>query len=185
MTQQNYIPRLKQIYMDKIIPVMMEKFKYKNKMQVPKLEKIVINIGLSEAKENIKIVDIASNELSLITGQKPKVCRAKRSISNFKLRKNMPIGLKVTLRRNRMYEFLDRLIVCAIPRMHDFHGLNPGSFDDKGNYNLGLREQYIFPEVDLDKSDKPRGMNISFVTTTKIREQAFELLSLFGMPFKR
>lgn len=180
-----YIPRLRELFTKKVIPEMQKKFNYKNPMQVPKLEKIVINIGLSEGKDNPKAVDIASSELASITGQKPKVCRAKKSISNFKLRAGMPIGLKVTLRGPRMYEFLDRLTSCAIPRIRDFRGVAPGSFDKNGNYNLGLSEQYIFPEINIDKSDKARGMNISFVTTGKTIDESKELLSLLGMPFRR
>lgn len=181
---KNYIPRLKELYKKKVIGELMKKFNYKNPLEVVKLEKIVLNIGLSEAKENPKVIDIASNELASITGQKPKICRAKKSISNFKLRAGMPIGLKVTLRGDRMYEFLDRLISCALPRIRDFRGLSPNSFDKDGNYNLGLTEQYIFPEVDIEKSDKARGMNITFVTTKKNVEESKELLKLLGMPFR-
>ncbi|MFN3966788.1 MAG: 50S ribosomal protein L5, partial [Endomicrobiia bacterium] len=153
------MPRLKEHYTKKVIPEMMKKFNLKNPFQVPKLVKIVINVGLSEAKENIKVLDIATNEIAAITGQRPQIRRAKKAISNFKIRKGMPIGLKVTLRGYRMYEFLDRLISIAIPRIRDFQGLSPKGFDGRGNYNLGLTEQYIFPEVDIDKSDKARGMN--------------------------
>ncbi|MDI6640763.1 MAG: 50S ribosomal protein L5 [Elusimicrobiota bacterium] len=185
MKETKYLPRLRELFMKKVIPEMQKKFKYKNPMQVPKLEKIVINIGLSEGKDNPKVVDIALGELASITGQKPKICRAKKSISNFKLRAGMPIGLKVTLRGMRMYEFLDRLISCVIPRIRDFRGLAPSSFDKAGNYNLGLSEQYIFPEINIDKSDKARGMNISFVTTGKTTNESKELLSLLGMPFRR
>lgn len=179
------IPRLKEIYLNKIMPEMMEKHNYKNPHQVPKLDKIVLNIGISEAKDNIKVLDFAVAELSAITGLKPYVCRAKKSISNFKLRKGIPIGLKVTLRGDRMYEFLDRLIACAIPKMRDFRGLEDKKFDGSGNYNLGLTEQYIFPEIDLDKSDKARGMNISFVVRAKSDEESKDLLMLFGMPFRK
>lgn len=178
-------PRLCGLYKDSIIPEMMKRFGYKNIYQVPKLEKIVLNIGVAEEKENIKELDAASAELSAITGQKPKLCRAKKSISNFKLRKGLPIGLKVTLRGERMYEFLDRLISCAIPKMRDFRGLEPKKFDNRGNYNLGLTEQYIFPEIDLDKSDKARGMNISFVISKDSTDESKELLALFGMPFRK
>ena len=180
-----YIPRLKELYKKKIINEMMNRFGYKNYLQVPKLEKIAINIGLKEAKDDIKVVDIATAELASITGQKPQIRRAKQSISNFKLRKGVPIGLKVTLRDSIMYEFFDRLISCSIPRIRDFRGLNTKGFDGNGNYNLGLQEQYIFPEIDLDKSDKPRGMNISFITTAKTDEEARGLLTLLGMPFKK
>jgi large subunit ribosomal protein L5 len=181
---KTYIPRLKKYYDETIVPEMMKKFGYKNSMQVPKLVKIVINIGVSEARENIKVLDIASAELMAITGQKTQVRRAKKSVSNFKLRKNMPIGLKVTLRRERMYEFLDRLISVALPRMRDFHGLDP-AFDKHGNYNMGLKEQYIFPEIEVDKSDKARGMNITFVTSLMKVDESKELLVLLGMPFKK
>ncbi len=177
--------RLKEAYKKLIIPEMMKKFGYKNPMQVPRTEKIVVNIGLSEAKDNPKVLDVATQELAAITGQKPQICCAKKSIANFKLRKGMSIGLKVTLRNERMYEFLDRLINCAIPRIRDFRGLNPNSFDSSGNYNLGLTEQHIFPEIDLSKSDRARGMNITFVTNAKTNEEAREVLSLFGMPFRR
>jgi large subunit ribosomal protein L5 len=163
----------------------MKKFDLKNIHQVPSLEKIVINIGLSEAKDNVKVVDIAASELSSITGQKPKVCRSKKSISNFKLREGIPIGLMVTLRSDRMYEFFDRLVNTAIPRIKDFRGLEPNSFDGRGNYNLGLNEQYIFPEIIVEKSDKARGMNITIVTSSNSDEHARELLSLMGMPFKK
>lgn len=163
----------------------MEKLNYKNPLAVPKLEKIVINIGLSSVRDNPKSLEIASRELSSITGQKPKICKAKKSISGFKIKKGMPIGLKVTLRGKRMYEFLDRLIFCALPKIKDFKGLSPRSFDGRGNYNLGLTEQYIFPEVDIDKSDQQRGMNITFVTTAKADKEAKELLQSLGLPFRR
>ncbi|MEW6041570.1 MAG: 50S ribosomal protein L5 [Elusimicrobiota bacterium] len=179
-----YIPRLKEKYHKSVIPQMMKSNGYKNIYQVPRLEKIMINVGLSEAKENVKILDIASAEISSICGQKPQVRRAKKSISNFKIRQGMPIGIKVTLRKDRMYEFLDRLISIAIPRIRDFRGLSPAGFDGRGNYNLGLNEQYIFPEIDIDKSDKARGMNITFVTTSKSDNEAKSLLSLLGMPFR-
>lgn len=177
--------RLKEAYKKLIIPELMKKFGYKNPLEVPRLEKIVVNIGLSEAKDNPKVLDNATQELAMITGQKPLICRAKKSIANFKLRKGMPIGLKVTLRGERMYEFLDRLINCAIPRIRDFHGLNTNSFDKQGNYTLGFTEQQIFPEIDLSKSDKVRGMNLTFVTTAGNSEETKELLSCFGMPFKK
>ncbi len=177
--------RLKEAYKKLIIPELMKKFGYKNPLEVPRLEKIVVNIGLSEAKDNPKVLDNATQELAMITGQKPLICRAKKSIANFKLRKGMPIGLKVTLRGERMYEFLDRLINCAIPRIRDFHGLNTNSFDKQGNYTLGFTEQQIFPEIDLSKSDKVRGMNFTFVTTAGNSEETKELLTYFGMPFKK
>ncbi|MFH1283915.1 MAG: 50S ribosomal protein L5 [bacterium] len=176
--------RVKEKYHKEVIPSLMKNLGIENVCQVPRLEKIVVNIGVNDAKENIKVLDIAQVELAAIAGQKPKVTRAKKSISNFKLREGMPIGLTVTLRGNKMYEFLDRLISIAIPRIRDFRGLNKNSFDGKGNYNLGLREQYIFPEIDLDKSDKTRGMNITIATTASNNNEALELLKLLGMPFK-
>ncbi len=182
---EKYIPRLKLVYKTKIIPELLKKFKFKNVHQVPMLEKIIVSMSVNEAKENIKSLDIAMEELSMITGQRPKVCRAKRSISNFKLKKGMPIGLKVTLRGDRMYDFLDRLIFIALPKIRDFKGLPVNSFDGRGNYNLGITEQYIFPEVNIEKSDKTRGMNITFVTSAKNDEQAKELLSLLGLPFRK
>lgn len=185
MKQKSYIPNLEGIYTEKVVPEMMKKYEYKNIFQVPRLKKVVINIGLSEAKENAKVVDVASQELSAITGQKPKICRAKRAISNFRLRKGMPIGLKITLRRRRMYEFIERLVSCGIPRMRDFRGLNMSGFDNQGNFNLGLTEQYIFPEIMLDKSDKARGMNISFITTAKSKEESKDMFVFLGMPFRK
>lgn len=178
-------PRLKTQYYDKVIPKLMETFKYTNSMAVPKMEKIVVGVGLSDARENIKAVDQALEEISVITGQRPVVTRAKKSISNFKLRQGMPIGLKVTLRRDRMYEFFDRLVATAIPHIRDFRGLEPGAFDGHGNYNLGLIEQHIFVEIDLEKSEKVRGMNITIVTTAKNDEEGRALLELLGFPFKR
>jgi len=182
---KDYTPRLKEAYKKTVAPEIMKKFNLKNIHQVPALEKVVINIGLSEAKDNVKVVDIAAAEISAITGQKPKVCRAKKSISNFKLREGIPIGLMTTLRADRMYEFFDRLVNAAIPRIKDFRGLEPSSFDGRGNYNLGLNEQYIFPEINVEKSDKARGMNITIVTSSNNDEHARELLSLMGMPFKK
>jgi large subunit ribosomal protein L5 len=179
------VPRVKENYEKQIVPAMMEKFHYKNVNEVPKIKKIVVNIGLSEAKENVKVVDIAVAELAAITGMKPKTCRSKKAISNFKLREGMPIGLMTTLRKNFMYEFFDRLVNVAIPRMRDFRGLEPNAFDGSGNYNLGLTEQYIFPEINVEKSDKPRGMNITIVTTAKNDEEALALLVAMGMPFKK
>lgn len=178
-------PRLKEFYQKNVIPELQKQFKFKNSHQVPKLEKIVINIGVSEAKENIKALEMAVSELGLITGQRPVTCRAKKSVSNFKLRENMPIGTKVTLRSAMMYEFLDRLINVAIPRIRDFRGIEPNGFDGKGNFNLGLTEQYIFPEVNVEKSDKARGMNITIVTSAEKNDQAKALLDLLGMPFKK
>jgi len=182
---KNYIPRLKHAYHEVIVPELMNKLGYKNIYQVPRLDKIVVNIGLSEVKNNIKILDIAVAELAAITGQKPKLCRAKKSISNFKVRQGMPLGVMVTLRGWRMYEFFDRLTNIAIPRIRDFRGLEPNAFDGNGNYNLGLYEQYVFPEVNLEKSDAPRGMNISILTTADNDKAGLELLSMLGMPFKK
>lgn len=178
-------PRLKEFYQKNVIPELLKQYKFKNVHQVPKLEKIVINIGVSEAKENIKALEMAISELGLITGQKPVTCRAKKSVSNFKLRENMPIGAKVTLRSSMMYEFLDRLINVAVPRIRDFRGIEPNGFDGRGNFNLGLSEQYIFPEINVEKSDKARGMNITIVTSAQKDEHAKALLDLLGMPFKK
>jgi len=183
--QKDYVPRLKELYLKNVVPQLIKKFKYKSIHQVPKLEKVVINMSVNEAKENIKALDIATEELAMITGQKPKICRAKKSISNFKLKKGMPIGLKVTLRGDKMYEFIDRLIYIALPKIRDFRGVPPNSFDGKGNYNLGITEQYIFPEVNVEKSDRARGMNITIVTSAKTDEEARELLSLLGFPFRK
>jgi large subunit ribosomal protein L5 len=177
-------PRLKEFYQKNIIGELRRQFNFKNVHQVPRLAKIVVNIGVGEAKENIKVLDIASAELAAITGQKPLVCRAKRSISNFKIREGMPIGIKTTLRGPIMYEFLDRLINIVVPRIRDFRGIESSGFDGRGNFNLGLNEQYIFPEVDVEKSDKARGMNITIVTTAGKDEYAKTLLAFLGMPFK-
>ena len=178
-------PRLKEFYKKNVVKELQKEFKFKNIHQVPKLEKIVINIGLSEAKENIKVLDIAIAELGAITGQKPLTTRAKQSISNFKLREGMPIGVKVTLRNAAMYEFLDRLINVAAPRIRDFRGIEVNGFDGRGNFNLGLTEQYIFPEINVEKSDKSRGMNITIVTSAQKDEHAKALLTALGMPFKK
>ena len=178
-------PRLLETYRKKIVPDMMKAFGYKNSMQVPKLKKIVINIGLGEATQDIKLLEAAQNELATITGQKPVTTRAKKAIANFKIRKGSAIGCKVTLRRVMMYEFLDRLISVAIPRIRDFRGLPPDSFDKSGNYSFGLNEQVIFPEVDVDKIMKVHGMDITIVTGAESEREAFELLKLFGMPFKK
>jgi large subunit ribosomal protein L5 len=182
---KDYTPRLKERYTKEIVPALMKKFNYKNIHQVPRLEKVIVNVGLSEAKDNAKVIDIATVEIAAITGQKPKLCRAKKSISNFKLRQGMPIGLKVTLRSDRMYEFLDRLVNVAIPRIRDFRGIEPNAFDGQGNFNLGLTEQYIFPEVNVEKSDKGRGMNITIVTSAVNDDEGREFLTLLGMPFKK
>ena len=172
-------------YKNSIAPALMTKFSYKSVMQIPKLEKIVINVGAGEAKENSKVIDAILRDLSLITGQKAVPCRAKKSVANFKLREGMPIGAKVTLRGERMYEFVERLFNAALPRVRDFRGINPNSFDGRGNYAMGVKEQLIFPEIDYDKIDKVRGMDIIFVTTAKTDEEARELLTLMGAPFAR
>ena len=177
--------RLKELYVKEAAPALMKKFSYKSVMQIPKLEKIVINVGAGEAKENSKAIDAISSDLSKITGQKPVVCRAKKSVANFKLREGMPNGVKVTLRGDKMFEFMDRLFNVALPRVRDFRGINPNSFDGRGNYNMGLKEQLIFPEIDFDKIDKVRGMDICFVTTATTDEEARELLTLMGAPFSR
>ncbi|MBU5460987.1 50S ribosomal protein L5 [Anaerostipes sp. MSJ-23] len=177
--------RLHDKYSSEIKDAMMKKFEYKNIMQVPKLEKIVINMGVGEAKENKKALDTAIADLETISGQKAVVTRARKSVANFKLREGMPIGCKVTLRGERMYEFADRLINLALPRVRDFRGVNQNSFDGRGNYALGIKEQLIFPEIEYDKVDKVRGMDIIFVTTANTDEEARELLTLFGMPFKK
>ncbi len=177
--------RLKDIYQNEIMDAMVKKFGYKNIMQVPKLEKIVINMGVGEAKENAKILESAMKDLETISGQKPIKTIAKKSVANFKLREGMPIGCKVTLRGEKMYEFADRLINLALPRVRDFRGVNPNSFDGRGNYALGIKEQLIFPEIEYDKIDKVRGMDIIFVTTAQTDEEARELLRLFNMPFTK
>ena len=177
--------RLKETYKNEIMDGMTKKFGYKNVMQIPKLVKIVINMGVGEAKDNSKVLDAAIKDLETITGQKVVPTRAKKSVANFKLREGMPIGCKVTLRGERMYEFADRLINLALPRVRDFRGVNPNAFDGRGNYALGIKEQLIFPEIEYDKVDKVRGMDIIFVTTAKTDEEARELLTLFGMPFSK
>ena len=179
------IPRLKKKYKEEIVPALMERHGLKNPFQVPSLSKMVVNIGVSDARDNIQNLDQAREELAMITGQWPQVRRASKSISNFKLREGMPIGVRVTLRGDRMYEFLDRLISTAIPRIRDFRGLEPRGFDGHGNYNLGLREQLIFPEVNVEKAVKQRGMNITIVTTSAQDELGMDLLRFFGMPFKQ
>ena len=177
--------RLKEQYSNEIKDAMTKKFGYQNVMQVPKLDKIVINMGVGEAKDNAKVLDAAIKDLETIAGQKAVITRAKKSVANFKLREGMPIGCKVTLRGEKMYEFADRLINLALPRVRDFRGVNPDAFDGRGNYALGIKEQLIFPEIEYDKIDKVRGMDIIFVTTANTDEEARELLSLFGMPFKK
>lgn len=177
--------RLKEQYTNEIMEAMMKKFGYKNIMQVPKLEKIVINMGVGEAKENKKLLDAAVADMETISGQKAIVTKARKSVANFKLREGMPIGCKVTLRGERMYEFADRLINLALPRVRDFRGVSQNSFDGRGNYALGIKEQLIFPEIEYDKVDKVRGMDVIFVTTANTDEEARELLTLFGMPFQK
>ena len=177
--------RLKEIYQSEIVDAMIKKFGYKNIMEVPKLDKIVINMGVGEAKENAKVLDGAVKDMATISGQKPLVTKAKKSVANFKLREGMNIGCKVTLRGDRMYEFADRLINIALPRVRDFRGVKANSFDGRGNYTMGIKEQLIFPEIEYDKVDKIRGMDIVFVTTAKTDEEARELLRLFGMPFAK
>lgn len=174
---------LKEKYQSEVAPALMKKFGYKSVMQIPKLDKIVINVGCGEARENSKVVDAITTDLATITGQKPIVCRAKKSVANFKLREGMPIGVKVTLRGERMYEFLDRFFNLALPRVRDFRGINPNSFDGRGNYAMGIKEQLIFPEIDYDKIDAVRGMDIIMVTTANTDEEARELLKLMGAPF--
>ena len=171
--------------MNEIVDAMMKKFGYKNRMQVPKLDKIVINMGIGEAKENAKILEAAMSDMELISGQKPIKTISKKSVANFKIREGMPIGCKVTLRGEKMYEFLDRLVNLALPRVRDFRGVNPNSFDGRGNYALGIKEQLIFPEVEFDKIDKVRGMDVIIVTTAKSDEEARELLAQFNMPFQK
>ena len=177
--------RLKEFYKQEVAPALMKKFGYQSVMQIPKLDKIVINVGAGEAKDNAKVIDSISADLAAITGQKPMVCKAKKSVANFKLRAGMNIGVKVTLRGDRMYEFMDRLFNVALPRVRDFRGTNPNSFDGRGNYNMGIKEQLIFPEIEYDKIDKVRGMDICFVTTANTDEESRELLTLMGAPFAK
>ncbi|EOS76774.1 MAG: 50S ribosomal protein L5 [Lachnospiraceae bacterium] len=177
--------RLKTIYNDEIVDAMIKKFGYKNVMEVPKLDKIVVNMGVGEAKDNAKVLESAVKDMETITGQKAVLTKAKKSIANFKIREGMAIGCKVTLRGEKMYDFLDRLVNLALPRVRDFRGVNPNSFDGRGNYSLGIKEQLIFPEIEYDKIDKVRGMDVIFVTTAKTDEEARELLRLFNMPFAK
>ncbi len=177
--------RLKTFYNDEIVDAMIKKFGYKNIMEVPKLDKIVVNMGVGEAKDNAKLLESAAKDLEIITGQKPVLTKAKKSIANFKIREGLAIGCKVTLRGERMYEFLDRLVNLALPRVRDFRGVNPNAFDGRGNYALGIKEQLIFPEIEYDKVDKVRGMDVIVVTTAKTDEEARELLRLFNMPFSK
>ena len=176
---------LKDYYNSTVAPAMMKKFGYQNVMQIPKLDKVVVNVAAGEAKDNAKVIDAIMNDLSLITGQKPVVCRAKKSVANFKLREGMPIGVKVTLRGEKMYEFVYKLFNVSFPRVRDFRGVNPNAFDGRGNYALGIKEQLIFPEIEYDKIDKVRGMDVIFVTTAKTDEEARELLKQFNMPFAK
>ena len=184
-TPKGYKPRLKDDYESRIVPAMIEKFGYRNRLEVPKLDKIVINMGVGEATQDKKKVEAAAAEMQAIAGQKPVITKAKKSIAQFKLREGMPIGAKVTLRRVRMFEFLDRLVTIALPRVRDFRGLNPKSFDGRGNYAMGLKEQIIFPEINYDQIDKVRGMDIIVTTTAKTDDEARELLRLFNFPFPR
>ncbi|WP_380786054.1 50S ribosomal protein L5 [Sphingomonas sp. R86521] len=182
-TEVVYTPRMRKLYDETIIKAMTEKFGYKNVMEIPRLDKIVLNMGVGEATQDKKKVDQAASEMELIAGQKPVITKAKKSIAQFKLREGMPIGVKVTLRRERMYEFLDRFITIALPRVRDFRGLNPKSFDGRGNYACGLKEQIVFPEISYDRVDKVRGMDVIVTTTAKTDDEARELLRLFGFPF--
>ena len=177
--------RLRELYKQEVAPALMSKFSYKSVMQIPKLEKIVINVGAGEARDNSKVIDAIMSDIAAITGQRPVVCTARKSVANFKLREGMKIGVKVTLRGNKMYEVLDRLLNVALPRVREFRGINPNSFDGRGNYNLGIKEQLIFPEIEYDKIDKVRGMDICLVTTAKTDEEAKELLTLMGAPFAK
>ena len=179
------LARLKEIYLNEIVDAMMKKFSYKNKMEVPKLEKIVLNMGVGEGKDNAKVLESAAKDMEIIAGQKPVITKARKSIANFKIREGVSIGCKVTLRGKMMYEFADRLINLSLPRVRDFRGVNANAFDGRGNYALGIKEQLIFPEIDYDKVDKVRGLDVVFVTTAKTDEEARELLKLFGMPFTK
>ena len=176
-------PNLKKLYQDEVAPALMQKFGYKSTMQIPRLDKIVVNVGCSEARENAKVLDAVVSDLTAITGQKAVITKAKKSVANFKLREGMPIGCKTTLRGEKMYEFLDRLVNLALPRVRDFRGVNPNAFDGRGNYALGIKEQFIFPEIEYDKIDKTRGMDIVMCTTAQTDEEARELLKLIGAPF--
>ena len=176
--------RLQDQYKAEIVPKLKEKFGYRNVMQVPRLSKVVVNMGLGDAIENVKVIETAAAEIAIITGQKPVVTKARKSIANFKLREGVPIGVMVTLRRDQMYHFLDKLIAIALPRVRDFKGVSPKGFDGRGNYTLGIREQIMFPEVNYDKIDKIRGMNITIVTTARTDEEGLELLRLMGIPFR-
>ncbi|HEY5710781.1 MAG TPA: 50S ribosomal protein L5 [Allosphingosinicella sp.] len=183
MAEAKYVARMRADYDSRIVPAMIEKFGYKNRMEVPRLDKIVINMGVGEATQDKKKVETAAQEMELIAGQKPVITKAKKSIAQFKLREGMPIGVKVTLRRERMYEFIDRLVTIALPRVRDFRGLNPKSFDGRGNYAMGLKEQLVFPEINYDRIEKVRGMDIIITTTAKTDDEARELLRFFNFPF--
>jgi large subunit ribosomal protein L5 len=185
MAEAKYVARMRAEFDERIVPAMIEKFGYKNRMEVPRLDKIVINMGVGEATQDKKKVETAAQEMELIAGQKPVITKAKKSIAQFKLREGMPIGVKVTLRRERMYEFVDRLVTIALPRVRDFRGLNPKSFDGRGNYAMGLKEQLVFPEINYDRIEKVRGMDIIVTTTAKTDDEARELLRLFNFPFPR
>jgi len=178
-------PRLKTKYKDEVAPALMKKFEYKSPMQIPKIDKIIVNVGCGEARDNAKVLEAVAGDIAKITGQKPVVTKAKKSVANFKLRQGMPVGVKVTLRADRMWEFLDRLINIALPRVRDFRGINPNAFDGRGNYSLGLKEQLIFPEIEYDKIDAIRGMNVVICTTAQNDEEARELLTLIGAPFSK
>jgi large subunit ribosomal protein L5 len=178
------MPRLQDLYRNEIVPKLKEKYGYRNMMQVPRVVKVVVNMGLGDAIENVKVIETAAQEMGQITGQKAVVTKARKSIANFKLREGVPIGVMVTLRRDRMYYFLDKLMALALPRVRDFRGVSPKGFDGRGNYTLGVKEQIIFPEINYDKIDKIRGMNITIVTTAKTDEEGMELLKLMGMPFR-
>lgn len=177
--------RYKELYINEVAPALMKKFNYKSPMQIPKIDKIVINVGCGDARDNSKVIESVTTDLAAITGQKPVVCKARKSVANFKLREGMNIGVKVTLRGDRMYDFLERLFDVALPRVRDFRGINPNSFDGRGNYAMGVREQLIFPEIEYDKIDKVRGMDIVFTTTANTDEEAKELLTLMGAPFAK
>ena len=183
MAEEKKVPNLKKLYQDEVAPALMQKFGYKSTMQIPRLEKIVVNVGCSEARENPKVLDAVVSDLTTITGQKAVITKAKKSVANFKLREGMPIGAKVTLRGNKMWEFLDRLFNVALPRVRDFRGISADAFDGRGNYALGVKEQLIFPEIEYDKIDKIRGMDIVVCTTAQTDEEARELLKLVGAPF--
>ena len=177
--------RLKETYVNEVAPALMKKFEYKSVMQIPKLDKVVINVACGEARDNPKVIDAIVSDIMQITGQKPVLCKAKKSVANFMLREGMTIGVKVTLRGERMYEFIDRFFNLALPRVRDFRGINANSFDGRGNYSMGIKEQLIFPEIDYDKVDKVRGMDVTFITTAQTDEEARELLTLMGAPFAR